>query len=57
MHCLTYFIYITQNDGLNIVSAIYSFNQCLAHAIILVNHNNGKNIVQLGFIGIILQGK
>ena len=46
MPCLTSFIYMTQNSGLDIVTDIY-FHRCLAHTVIVVNGNNAKNIVQL----------
>ena len=46
MPCLTSCIYMTQNSGLYIVSDIY-FHRCPAHAAIVVNGNNAKNIVQL----------
>ena len=48
MPCLTSFIYMTQNSGLDIVTDIY-FHRCLAHAAIVVNGNNAKNIVQLHY--------
>ena len=46
MPCPTFFIYMPQNSGLDIVIDIY-FHRCLAHTAIVVNGNNAKNIVQL----------